>query len=145
MTEQEIRAILREVPPSFTMEIIEEFAELNKRERSRRRIIWGVTAFASIMLLSIGLALMHTKPAVDVVLDTAPLSPATKSENTDGAQRGRLIVPNGWVIIHPEDVYYHCDPECAIMREGSVALPLETAIEFEKKACPVCTKVEAVQ
>jgi len=94
--------------------------ELRRVRRTRR-----VIAAAAVLVLGVGVAaaIYRLGGAPDSVVP--PRVTAVKE-------------PVSEVYSSKDDPFYHVVSDCEAAGERSVALTVETAIEFEKKPCPVC-------
>lgn len=103
-------------------------AQLRIRERGwrRKKMMQAVACAACLVVVAGGSALLLYNRArtPDCVLPLPPVSAALDANSDVYASR--------------DDVYYHVRPDCNRIEGEMVELKLVTALEFEKKPCPVC-------
>lgn len=134
MSEDKIRKIdfdsaFPETPSVIHRAVLNAQVQIAKHERRKKLFRSSMTAAAACLLVVVGTVVFFmrgggensdyiTSPvltSVDVVID--------------------METP---VFASRTDPYYHRAVECDLAYEDSVELPLVTAIEFEKTACPAC-------
>jgi len=118
-----------ETPSVIHEAIMKAHSDIIRYERRKRFMRYGFTAVAACLVVAVGLITFFMRRG---------------NENSD------LITPpvlsDSDVVINMEtpvfaskaNPYFHKSLQCESASEDSVELPLITAIEFEKAACPVC-------
>lgn len=114
------------VPEGVNAGVQFAFARIHARER-RRRVVMRSLALAACLALVIGmgsLTLFRGADAPDRVAAPAPEAKVLSGDSIVYAARA--------------DACFHVHSGCSAAMAEQVELQLVTALEFEKKLCPVC-------
>ena len=114
------------VPESVNAGVQFAFARIHAREK-RRKYVMRSLACAACLALVIGmgsLVLHRESDGADRIAVSAPEMKALTDESI--------------VYAAMADAYFHVYSACSGAMAEQVELPLVTALEFEKKICPVC-------
>lgn len=126
LREEKWSDVYRKVPESVNEGVLLAFERIRIRERRRRWTLRAVSLAACLCLVmgAGALVLGGRRDGVDHV--TAP------------AAQVRVLTENTIVYASMEDEYFHVYKACSEICGEPVELPLITALEFEKRLCPVC-------
>lgn len=118
--------VYRETPESVNEGVLLAFERIRILERRRRWMLRGVSLAACLCLvMGVGaLMLGGRREGVDHV--------------TEPAAQARVLTEDAIVYASMQDEYFHVYKACSEQRGEAVELPLVTALEFEKRLCPVC-------
>lgn len=118
--------VYRETPESVNEGVLLAFERIHIWERRRRWALRTISLAACLCLvMGVGaLMLGGRREGVDHV--------------TEPAVQARVLTENAIVYASMEDEYFHVYKACSEQCGEAVELPLITALEFEKRLCPVC-------
>lgn len=104
-------------------------ADIARYERKKRFIRLGISAAAACLVIFAGISVLLMRGDG---ISSDKITPPVFSESEIKID---METP---VFTCKSDAYYHADIRCKSSYAESVDLPLITAIEFEKAACPLC-------
>ena len=122
---------LPDAPDAFAQAILDSRALIRNYERRRRqlrrRALLAACTLLCVSAAAVGVGALR-RPVRDSVAVELPAAPSEE----------QAYLPPKFVLSHPEDAYYHALPSCARCADDAVELPVDTAENFGKLACPAC-------
>lgn len=102
-----------------------------RRYQQKKARQWQLICFAAAaVVVLIGLAVIFRSMGNGKNSDV--VTPPVLGPNGESAAMSENVYTS------KSDPYYHLDPDCSLMDDYSVDIPLVTAQEFEKAPCPNC-------
>lgn len=120
-----------ETPSVVHEAVMNARASIIRYERRRRYFRTAATAAAACLLVVAGAAVFFSRAGGG---NSDLITPPVLTDNEI------VIDMETPVFSSKADPFYHRKEDCTSGYEDSVELPLITAVEFEKAACPVCAK-----
>ena len=136
MNEREIKKLLSEMTPPMVNVFNDGMQKIHRYERRKKRMVWMISSACMAVILGLSLHFVNTREIRDSVITS--YSPVIESNNPIAPTETSSCITTVWVIIHPDDIYYHKANDCPMTIEESVSLPLETAVELRKEPCDIC-------